>query len=135
MSKMNRLEEILQIVTTNSEEAVDDFLTLLSPEKSTKEEIQSTFEDVVGYDPTSYFDKQDIGEILTAIAEDDETPEETSLYINDNKDEVVQEVYDVFEENKPGYFDDVINGVLEEKTGWSTDESDDENGYEDEEEY
>lgn len=126
---MNRLEEILQIVSANSEEAVDDFLTLLSPEKSSKEEIQSTFEDVVGYDPTSYFDKQAIGEKLDGIAESNETPEETSSYIKDNRDDAIQEAYDAFEESKPAFFDSVINDVLEEKTGWITEYPDDEEEY------
>ena len=74
-----RLEEILSIVTANSEEAVDDFLVIAHPENHEKEEIQETFEEVIGYDPLSYFDKKELGEKLDSMIENHETPEVSPL--------------------------------------------------------
>ena len=74
----NRLNEIIAIVNANSEEDVSDLLTLMSPDNTPKEEIQETFEEVIGYDPLSYFDKKELGEKLDSMIENHETPEDVA---------------------------------------------------------
>ena len=113
---MGRLEEILQIVGANSEENVDDMLMLLSPDAVSKEEIQQTFEDVIGYDPTSYFDVKEIHNRVDKIMNTD-IPEEVSEFLESDRQLVVQESFEVFEENKPKYFDESIAEVILDKTG------------------
>ena len=113
---MGRLEEILQIVSANSEESVDDVLTLLSPDALPKEEIQETFEEVLGYDPTTYYDIKDIHDRIDKIMESD-IPEEVVDFLSSDKQLVAQESFDVFEENKPRYFDESISQVISDKTG------------------
>lgn len=114
---MGRLEEILQIVSANSEESVDDVLTLLSPDALPKEEIQETFEEVLGYDPTTYYDIKDIHNRIDKIMEEADIPEEVSDFLASDKQLVAQESFDVFEENKPKYFDESISQVILDKTG------------------
>lgn len=113
---MGRLEEILQIVSANSEESIDDVLTLLSPDALPKEEIQETFEEVLGYDPTTYYDIKDIHDRIDKIMDAD-IPKEVSDFLASDKQLVAQESFDVFEENKPKYFDESISQVILDKTG------------------
>ena len=113
---MGRLEEILQIVGANSEENVDDMLALLSPDALSKEEIQQTFEDVIGYDPTSYYDIKDIHKRIDKIMDSD-VPEEVVDFLSTDKQLVAQESFDIFEDNKPKYFDEAIAEVVLDKTG------------------
>ena len=113
---MGRLEEILKIVNANSEESIDDVLTLLSPDAVSKEEIQETFEEVLGYDPTTYYDIKDIHDRINKIMDAD-IPEEVVDFLASDKQLVAQESFDVFEENKPKYFDESISQVILDKTG------------------
>ena len=113
---MGRLEEILKIVNANSEESIDDVLTLLSPDAVSKEEIQETFEEVLGYDPTTYYDIKDIHDRIDKIMDAD-IPEEVVDFLASDKQLVAQESFDVFEENKPKYFDESISQVILDKTG------------------
>ena len=119
-----RLEQILDIVNANSEEAVDDLLTLLHPEDHTKEEIQESYEEVVGYDPTSYFDKQEIDEIICSIRDDVGTPSDVVEYITHEKEELIKESYEHFESDKLEHLSDAVNKVLKDKFGWSNLEDD-----------
>lgn len=123
---MSKLNDILAIVSANSEESIDDFLTLLSPEVSSKEEIRQTFEDTIGYDPVSYFDKKEIKEKINNLLEED-IPDEVSDYLTSDTEEVVNDVYEVFDENKSQYLDEALNTTVYENTGWSPSEEDDDN--------
>ena len=128
----SKLNDLLAIVTANSEENVDDFLTLLSPDTTSREEIQQTFEDTLGYDPTSYFDKKDIREKVDDILDGD-IPEHVQDYIASDKDAVVDEAFDKFDENRSDYLDEALNTVLMDNTDWSPDSDSDDDEEEDDE--
>ena len=126
-----RLEEILSIVTANSEEAVDDFLVIAHPENHEKEEIQETFEEVIGYDPLSYFDKKELGEKLDSMIENHETPEDVAEDLADQKDEIVDAAYEIFDDSKSDYLDEALNEAIEEKVGYVADPDNDDDSNDD----
>lgn len=113
-----RLEEVLAIANATSEESVDDVLTLLHPDSHKKEEIQESFEEVIGYDPTSYFDRKELDEMLESIRDDIGTPSDVKDYITNNKEELVTETYNQFDSDRLEHLRDAVNKVLKEKFGW-----------------
>ena len=127
---MSRLNEIIQIVTANSEESVDDLLTMLAPDNTIKEEMKETYEGVLGYDPISYYDKKELSEKVDTIIDSKDTPEDTASYLVDNKEDVISDSYDIFDANRSDYLEDVLNDVIEDRTGYNpssgdSDEEDD----------
>ena len=127
----NRLNEIIAIVNANSEEDVSDLLTLMSPGNTPKEEIQETFEEVIGYDPLSYFDKKELGEKLDSMIEDRETPEDVAEDLADQKDEIVDAAYEIFDDSKSDYLDKALNEAIEEKVGYVADPDNDDDSNDD----
>ena len=123
-----RLEEILSIVTANSEEAVDDFLVIAHPENHEKGEIQETFEEVIGYDPTSYFDYDTLKVLLENMKNSGELPKDVIEVIESDTDEILKEAYDKYDSDRSIYLQDALNYAIEEKTGFNPgmeDEDDD----------
>ena len=112
---MSRLEEIINTMKANTDEAFDDVLELLKPENVSKEQLQGTFENVLGYDPVTYHDKKEISAISDEIAADPSTSEEVSEYINSSKEELIDEALEVFETNRQDYLRDSVDTVLNEK--------------------
>lgn len=127
----NRLNEIIAIVNANSEEDVSDLLTLMSPDNTPKEEIQETFEEVIGYDPLSYFDKKELGEKLNSMIEDRETPKDVAEDLADQKDEIVDAAYEIFDDSKSDYLDEALNEAIEEKVGYVADPDNDDDSNDD----
>lgn len=127
----NRLNEIIAIVNANSEEDVSDLLTLMSPDNTPKEEIQETFEEVIGYDPLSYFDKKELGEKLNSMIEDRETPEDVAEDLVNQKDEIVDAAYEIFDDSKSDYLDEALNEAIEEKVGYVADPDNDDDSNDD----
>lgn len=127
----NRLNEIIAIVNANSEEDVSDLLTLMSPGNTPKEEIQETFEEVIGYDPLSYFDKKELGEKLDSMIENHETPEDVAEDLADQKDEIVDAAYEIFDDSKSDYLNEALNEAIEEKVGYVADPDNDDDSNDD----
>lgn len=112
---MSRLENILAIVTATGEESVDDLLTLLSPEKHEKEEIQQTFEEVIGYDPTSFYDKRGIEDAVDEASVRMDYAEEVRDEIVKNKETIASAAFTAFDNGKPGAFRHHVENTLREE--------------------
>ena len=132
-----RMEDILAIVTANSEEAVDDFLSIMNPEKSSKEELQETFKEVIGYDPTSYFDYGTLKVMLENMKNSNEIPRDVIEVLESDEDEIIKEAYEKFDSERNIYLQDALNYAIEEKTGYNpgSEVEDDEDDSTDEYEY
>lgn len=133
-----RMEDILAIVTANSDEAVDDFLVLTHPENSSKEEIQETFEEVLGYDPTSYFDYGTLRVMLENMKNSEDIPRDVIEVLESDEEEILKEAYEKFDADRNMYLQDALNFAIEERTGFNPhgsddDESEDEYDYDEEE--
>ena len=126
-----RLKQILDIITTNSEESIEDFLIMSDPDSHSREELQETFEEVLGYDPITHYDRQGMSEIADEIAGDVETSEEVSEYIKESKDELLDEALENFEADKPDYYKKAVEDVLSDKFDYPSNEDDDDEGYDD----
>lgn len=127
---MSRLKEIVAIVTASGEESVDDLLTLLSPEKHEKAEVQQTFEEVVGYDPTNYYDKKGIEDAVDEASVRMDYPEEVRDEIIKNKEAIAGAAFTAFDNGKPGAFRHHVTNVLQEE-GILDPEEEDEDSMED----
>ena len=123
-----RLKQVLDIVTSNSDEAIDDLLELMSPEDHTREEMGQTFEDTLGYDPTCYYDKKQLGQIADDIADDPATPSGVVDAINDGKEDLIESAYNIFADGRDSAFlAAAMEEAIEDSTGISIDiESDEE---------
>lgn len=131
-----RMEDILAIVTANSDEAVDDFLVLTHPETSSKEELQETFEETLGYDPTSYFDYATLRVMLDNMKNNEDVPKDVIETIESEQEDIIKEAYDKFDSDRNIHLQEALDYAIEERTGFSLNnienESDDEE-YDEEE--
>ena len=135
---MSRLKEIIDIVTANSEENVDDFLDLMKPDSHDRDEMSAIYEETLGYDPSSYFDKRELGNIADAIAGDPETPSAVVDAIGESKDDLVETAYNIFAEGRSAAFlPAAMEEAIEELTGIPVDidveedeDEDDDDDYE-----
>ena len=117
-----RLSEILQIVTANSEEAVDDLLEIMRPHEVTREEMGVMLENTIGYDATSYYDKKTINDILDDIEADPNTPTEVVSHIESNREDIVDQAYRVFEDGRDvAFLPASVEEVIESDTGINID--------------
>ena len=140
-----RLGEILQIVSANSEDAYDDLADIMRPENASREEMSTMLEAALGYDPISHYDKQTISGIVSDIEADENTPIEVVSYIENNRSDIIDRAYEVFEDGRDtGFLPAAVEEVIEEATGVEIDiepsipdedDSDDDDGEEAAEEY
>lgn len=112
---MSRLQDILNIITATGEESVDDLLPLLSPEKHEKEEIQQTFQEVIGYDPVNYYDQKGIQEAVDEAAVRVDYAEEVRSEIVKNKEAIAEAAFESYDNGKPGAFRHHVTNILREE--------------------
>lgn len=118
---MSRLKEILDIVSANSEEDVDNLLEMMSPQNYTRSEMSEIMESGLGYDPISYYDKIRLGDLVDQMKEDSNLPDDVDTLLKD-KEALVDASYDAFDENRDSYLKDSLDQVIEEKTGYTDDD-------------
>lgn len=135
---MSRLKNILDIVSATGEESDSILAELLKPENMTREQAQEMFEDAVGYDPTSYFDKKDIENHINSLMDDDNTPDDVVSVISEDVPGIVDSAFDKFDESRQEYLEAAVADVIYEATGWDSsieDDGDDEEESDDDEDY
>lgn len=69
MLKGQRFRDLLDIVTANSDDNVDDYLELLQPDQSNRYEMGAKFESTIGYDPITYYDRRELERMVDALIE------------------------------------------------------------------
>ena len=128
---MSRMNELLSIITANSDESIDDLLVMMAPENNSKEEIQETFENLLGYDPTTYFDKKIVNDQIDDITMSNDTPEDIVTSIEDSKEDIINETIDDYENKKHAQLKESLYQVLEDRFGWCPQPDDGEDDSED----
>jgi len=132
------LENVLQIVSATSDQSFEDLVDLMRPEDHSREEMQETYEETLGYDPTTYFDRRDMKDIVERIADDPNTPDEALGYIKDQGDDLIDDAFDQFDSSREVFLQAAVEQVIEEATGvevnadLSDDDFDDESEFDDE---
>jgi hypothetical protein len=140
---MSRLKDILDIVSATGDESDDILLDLLKPEDMTREEAQVAFDDALGYDPTTFFDRRDIENHVESFIADDSTPENISSMVADEKATIIDDAFDIFDANRESYLRDSVAEAVYQNTGYNPSEdsidddemSDDSESDDDDEDY
>lgn len=138
----NRLQQLLDIATANSEDDFADFSDITKPENYNREEMSVMLEDTLGCDYTSYYDKQQLRNIAESIRGDFETPEVVKDYLS-NPDDAVEKAYGIFEQMRDeSVLPAAMESAIEEVTGVEIDidvdeddDFDDEDDFDSEEDY
>lgn len=117
---MSRLKEILDIVTANGEEAVDDLMQLMRPEEYNRDDMGQTFEDTIGYDPTSYYDKKDIKEQIREFQDEESVPDEVYEYLR--SDTIEEDAYEKFDDVRMDHVRNVVVDTVLDETGYDLNE-------------
>lgn len=118
---MSRLKEILDIVTANSEEDIDSLLDMMSPQNFERSEMSEVFESNIGYDPISYYDKKRLVEMVEELEVSPDISEDVSELIKDSRESIVDEAYEVFDDNRDEYLKKSLDHVVEDKYGYEPD--------------
>lgn len=111
------LEELLDIVTATDPTAADDFLDLLKPEKFDKVEMGSIFDATLGYNPIDYYDKKDISSYIEDILAHPDIPDDIKTFVKDNRDDIIDESYRQFEQDRAMFMHGPVDAYIEECTG------------------
>ena len=88
--------ELLDIIKATDEDAADELLKLMQPEKYDRDEMGSILEATIGTDLTSFYDKQDIEKYIAYIEERDDIDDDVINFIKDNRDTVVDDCYEAY---------------------------------------
>ena len=111
------LENVLQILSATSDQSFDDLADLMKPEDHSREEMQETYEETLGYDPTTYFDKRDMKNIINRLASDENTPDEALDYIKNQEETLLDEAFEQFDSGRGVFLQAAVEQVIEEATG------------------
>lgn len=127
------LANVLQILSATSDQSFDDLTDLMKPEDYSREEMQETYEETLGYDPTTYFDRRDMKGIIDKIANDSNTPDEALDYIKDHEETLINDAFEQFDDGREVFLQAAVEQVIEEVTGVEidTDLSDNYEDFED----
>ena len=133
---MSQLKNILDIVSASGEESDDVLMDLLKPEKMTREEAQVAFDNALGYDPTTFFDRRDIEEHVESFIADDLTPANISSIVADDKATIVDMAFEKFDDARQEHLATAVSEAVYDATVWDlSDDEDSESDDDDEEEY
>ena len=121
---MSRLNDMLNMLTSSGEESDALLADLLRPESMTREEAQETFDSCLGYDPTTYFDKRDIEKHVNNFIESDDTPDDVAVVVIEEKDNIVKDAFERFDESRDDYLVEAVNDAISEITGYDADVAD-----------
>lgn len=98
MLQGRRFQDLLKIVTANSEENVDDYLELLRPDDYTRSKMGANFESTIGYNPIEYYDIKQLNKMIESILDDKRQPGwvKDKLSVEANKKAAVDRAYEIF---------------------------------------
>lgn len=122
---MSRLDEILTIVSATEESAYDDLAELLKPESLNRDNAGEIYEAMLGYDPTSYFDKKEIADKVHTFATDTDMPEDVASVVLEDEIRISNSAYEKFDDRRSDFMDEVVEEAITEATGWSSTDTDD----------
>lgn len=129
---MSQLSEILKIVNADENTVYDDLITIQDPKNCDKDAMGEHFEAAIGWDPTTHYDREAIKDICEDLANRNDLPEDVANLLIDSKDDVVDDVYSRFEsDGRDEALLSIIYDIIEERTGFSIREDDDEDDLED----
>lgn len=111
------LENVLQILSATSDQSFDDLVDLLKPDEYSREEMQETYEETLGYDPTTYYDRRDMQAYAERLANDLNTPNEAVDYIKDQGDALIDEAFDQFNDSREVFLQAAVEQVITDATG------------------
>lgn len=110
---MSRLKEILDIVSA-TEDSDDVLLELLKPEAMTREEAQEVYEACLGYDPTTYYDVEDIRNFINVVLESDIITEEVKSFLVAHRDDLEEHAYEYYERTRPEFVQESVASAVYE---------------------
>lgn len=111
------LNELLDIINATDPESGEEFLKLLEPEKYDRVEMGSIMEATLGYDATCYYDKKDIDDYLTFILDRDDIDDDTKAFITGNRDDIVEESFNMYMEQRLIHVHGAVEAYIQEMTG------------------
>lgn len=140
---MKSLKEVLDLIQADDDQSVADLYDLMRPDQHSDAEMQAMYEDALGYDPTTFFEKREMANIANRIMDSDVVPEEASTYVRDNFDDIVTSSYEAYQENKPIFQQAAVEQCISERVGididldvpdaWIEEDEPDEESVDDEE--
>ena len=126
---MNNTKSLLEYITlsatANSEEDQAFLMTLLSP-SSDRTEMGMIYNNLLGYNPVSYFDEQDLSRIYDGIL-DSEKFKKASVKVKEflandkNKNTIIERTLSLLEDDREDYLVDLLIDTIKDETDWSYD--------------
>ena len=108
------LEKLLAVATCNSEEDQEKLEQLLDP--TTRTEMGPVYEEAIGYNPITYFDRRDTEKYFNSMIED--APQSIKEVLEEKKEEIIESVLEHKENLNEEYLITLLNLSFEKECGW-----------------
>ena len=117
LSCMPITQAMLEANKVASLDEADSYITKLINIPVDREEAKEVFERIFNYDPVSYYDKQDIAEIVDSKLEDAKYS-----HLEDDRDDIIDESYEIFDGNRHIHLDSAVKTALDLRMGADDDD-------------
>ena len=144
------LDYIVASATSHSEEDQSYLMKLMTP-SADRDEMGEVYDSLLGYNPITYFDEQDLSRIYASIVTSDsfqKAPSNVKEFLSseENKKMLIERAMSWVDDEKEEYLLEIISNAISDEIGWvyepseddesfDTDETDDDSDVIDEEEY
>ena len=111
------LDFMIRCNNATEDEVSEDLLRMADPNSfDSRDEMESHFEDCLGYNPMDYFDRKTIDEQFDEILRD--APYSVQCQLRDKRDEIIDRTLDCSEDIGDTVLRKVFVGVIKDTIGW-----------------
>lgn len=111
------LDFIIRCSNATETDVSDDLLRMADPNSfDSRDEMESHFEDCLGYNPMEYFDRKTIDEQFDDILKD--APYSVQNQLRDKRDEIIDRTLECSEDINDTVLRKVFIGVIKDTIGW-----------------
>jgi C-terminal processing protease CtpA/Prc len=122
ISTKTLLDYISATSSANSEEDQVLLMTLMKP-TSDRDEMGEVYECLLGYNPITHFDEQDLNKVYVDIIASEcfqKAPHSVKEYLasEENKNELIKRALSLLDDEHDDYLQDIMVDIIKDETSW-----------------
>ncbi len=111
------LDFIVRCNNATNDDVVEDLARMADPDSfDSRDELESHFEDCLGYNPMEYFDRKSIDEQYDELI--NEAPYSVQNQLRDKRDEIIERTLECIEDVNDTVLRKVFINVVKDTIGW-----------------
>lgn len=111
------LDFMVRCNNATTDDVIDDLTRMADPDSfDSRDEMESHFEDCLGYNPMEYFDRKSIDEQFDEIL--NEAPYSVQDQLRSKRDEIIERTLECAEDVNDSVLHKIVVSVIKETVGW-----------------